>query len=65
MHVPGHMLDAQPDKVPEFYRQLLAALEALGAKTEVLRRIPDDLACPRHRVISISFIWAGWRGPWR
>ena len=46
LHLPSHMVGDDPEKVPGFFRRLLAGLAGLGAQTEILRRVYDDIAEP-------------------
>ena len=38
LHLPSHMVGDDPEKVPAFFRRLLAGLEGLGARTQILAR---------------------------
>lgn len=46
LYLPGHLLRNYPVGAPQFYPRLLAALEGLGAVTEVVKRPPDFLDHP-------------------
>ncbi len=46
LHLPGQMMTDDLSRVSPFVRRVLAGLESLGAKTEVLLRDPESLAEP-------------------
>lgn len=46
LHLPSHMVGDDPEKVPAFFRRLLAGLEGLGARTQILARDYEALLDP-------------------